>query len=77
MDTKQLAAFCAVVERGSFSQAAERLGVTQPEVSRLERRSDARVSLVRSYVRALGAELEMTARFGDEAIDLGASAPES
>lgn len=33
MDTKQLAAFCAVVERGSFSQAAERLGVTQPAVS--------------------------------------------
>src|SRR3954465_15507633 len=30
MDTKQLAAFCAVVERKSFSQAAERLGVTQP-----------------------------------------------
>src|SRR3954468_20661306 len=33
MDTRQLAAFCAVVERESFSQAAERLGVTQPAVS--------------------------------------------
>ncbi len=33
MDTRQLAAFCEVVERGSFSQAAERLGVTQPAVS--------------------------------------------
>ena len=33
MDTRQLAAFCAVVERRSFSQAAERLGVTQPAVS--------------------------------------------
>jgi DNA-binding transcriptional LysR family regulator len=33
MDTRQLAAFCAVVERKSFSQAAERLGVTQPAVS--------------------------------------------
>jgi DNA-binding transcriptional LysR family regulator len=33
MDTRQLAAFCTVVERGSFSQAAERLGVTQPAVS--------------------------------------------
>src|SRR5438105_2143438 len=33
MDTKQRAAFCAVVERRSFSQAAERLGVTQPAVS--------------------------------------------
>jgi DNA-binding transcriptional LysR family regulator len=33
MDTRQLAAFCAVVERKSFSQAAEQLGVTQPAVS--------------------------------------------
>ena len=33
MDTKQLAAFCAVVERSSFSQAADQLGVTQPAVS--------------------------------------------
>jgi len=33
MDTRQLAAFCAVVDKRSFSQAAERLGVTQPAVS--------------------------------------------
>src|SRR6188508_1219133 len=33
MDTRQLAAFCAVVELKSFSQAAERLGVTQPAIS--------------------------------------------
>ena len=33
MDTRQLAAFCTVVERRSFSQAADRLGVTQPAVS--------------------------------------------
>jgi DNA-binding transcriptional LysR family regulator len=33
MDTRQLAAFCAVVELRSFSQAAERLGVSQPAVS--------------------------------------------
>ena len=33
MDTRQLHAFCEVVERRSFSQAAERLGVTQPAVS--------------------------------------------
>jgi DNA-binding transcriptional LysR family regulator len=33
MDTRQLAAFCAVVELHSFSQAAEKLGVTQPAVS--------------------------------------------
>jgi DNA-binding transcriptional LysR family regulator len=33
MDTRQLAAFCAVVERRSFSRAAEELGVSQPAVS--------------------------------------------
>jgi DNA-binding transcriptional LysR family regulator len=33
MDTRQLAAFCAVVERKSFSQAAELLGISQPAVS--------------------------------------------
>jgi DNA-binding transcriptional LysR family regulator len=33
MDTRQLAAFCAVVERKSFSRAAEQLGLSQPAVS--------------------------------------------
>jgi DNA-binding transcriptional LysR family regulator len=33
MDTRQLQAFCAVVEKKSFSHAAEKLGVTQPAVS--------------------------------------------
>jgi DNA-binding transcriptional LysR family regulator len=47
MDTRQLAAFCAVVERKSFSQAAERLGVTQPAVS----------LQVRSLERRLGQQL--------------------
>lgn len=47
MDTKQLAAFCAVVERRSFSQAAASLGVTQPAVSQqvqaLEKRLDSQL----------------------------------
>jgi DNA-binding transcriptional LysR family regulator len=47
MDTRQLAAFCAVVERKSFSQAAERLGVTQPAVS----------LQVRALERRLGTQL--------------------
>ena len=47
MDTRQLAAFVAVVERRSFSQAAERLGVTQPAVS----------LQVRSLEKRLGAQL--------------------
>lgn len=43
MDTRQLATFCAVVERESFSQAAERLGVTQPAVSLQVRALEERV----------------------------------
>ena len=45
MDTRQLAAFCAVVERRSFSQAAERLGVTQPAVSLQIRSLEKRLGL--------------------------------
>lgn len=47
MDTKQLAAFCAVVERESFSRAAAALGVTQPAVSQQ----------VRSLEKRLGVQL--------------------
>ena len=47
MDTRQLAAFCAVVELNSFSLAAERLGVTQPAVS----------LQVRALEKRLGAQL--------------------
>src|SRR3954469_13950878 len=45
MDTRQLAAFIAVVERRSFSQAAEQLGVTQPAVSLQIRSLEKRLGL--------------------------------
>ena len=45
MDTKQLAAFCAVVERESFSRAAASLGVTQPAVSQQVRALEKRLGL--------------------------------
>jgi DNA-binding transcriptional LysR family regulator len=43
MDTRQLRAFCAVVERESFSRAAANLGVTQPAVSQQVRSLEKRV----------------------------------
>ena len=43
MDTRQLAAFCEVVERRSFSDAAVRLGVTQPAVSQQVRALEQRL----------------------------------
>ena len=47
MDTRQLAAFVTVVEKKSFSQAAERLGITQPAVS----------LQIRALEKRLGAQL--------------------
>ena len=51
-------------------EIAERLGMTQPEVSKLERRADVRTSTMRAYVGALGGELGFVARFGDEDVAL-------
>jgi DNA-binding XRE family transcriptional regulator len=55
-------------ERRGLTQAevARRLGATQPEVSKLERRSDVRVSTVRDYVGALGGTIRLVASFGGE-----------
>ena len=44
--------------------------MTQPEVSKLERRADVRASTMRAYVAALGGELRLTARLGDDEITL-------
>jgi transcriptional regulator with XRE-family HTH domain len=59
----------------------ERLGKTQQEIAALlersqsqvsetERRQDVRLSTLRSYVEALGGELEVIASFGDKRIKL-------
>ena len=61
MDTRQLAAFCAVVERASFSQAAEQLGVTQPAVS----------LQIRSLEKRLGVQLLDRSGRRVEATDAG------
>ena len=63
MDTRQLAAFCIVVERRSFSQAADQLGVTQPAVS----------LQIRSLEKRLGPYLgeELVRRTQDEFTPIG------
>jgi len=43
----------------------EVLGMTQPEVSKLEQRSDALISTVRHYIEAMGGQLDIVARFPD------------
>jgi DNA-binding XRE family transcriptional regulator len=42
---------------------AKQLGVKQETISRLEKRSDMLLSTLRSYVEAMGGELDLTAKF--------------
>lgn len=46
-------------------EIAERLGVNQGNISRLERRDDLYLSTLREYVAALGGKLELVVRFPD------------
>ena len=50
------------------TEVAEILSVTQAHVSKLERRGDMLLSTLTSYVEALGGELEISARFGDDRV---------
>lgn len=49
--------------RVSQSEVASRLGTSQSDISKLERRADLLVSTLTAYVAALGGSLELTARF--------------
>ena len=51
-------------------EAARSMEMTQSELSRLETRSDHRISTLRRYVEALGGELEVTAVFGGRRIKI-------
>jgi transcriptional regulator with XRE-family HTH domain len=44
---------------------AEILGITQPEVSKIERRADMYISTLRRYIEATGGRLDITAHFPD------------
>lgn len=44
---------------------ADKLGITQDSVSRLEQRSDARISALRETVEAMGGSLKLVAEFPD------------
>jgi transcriptional regulator with XRE-family HTH domain len=46
-------------------QVAARLETSRPNVSRIEREVDMRMSTLQRYVEALGGELELIARFPD------------
>lgn len=60
-------------ERMHVSQVAvaAKLKVRQPTVSKIERREDMNLSTLRRYIRALGGELQVMARFPDGAVEIG------
>jgi predicted transcriptional regulator len=51
-------------------QMAPLIKMTQPELSRLERRADHRVSMLARYVRALGGRLKIVAEVGKKKVTL-------
>ncbi len=54
----------------SQEQIASSLHVKQAAVSKLERRTDMYISTLRKYVKAMGGDLEITARFPDGSIKI-------
>lgn len=51
-------------------QLAEKLGVSQANISRIEHEEDLYLSTLRAYVEALGGELQVKAVFEDEEVYL-------
>ncbi len=54
----------------SQEQLARELHVRQANVSKIERRTDVYISTLRSYVEAMGGELEITAKFPQGAVKI-------
>ena len=49
----------------SQKQLAEELGATQPEISKIEHRTDMYVSTLRRFIEAMGGQLDIIAHFPD------------
>jgi transcriptional regulator with XRE-family HTH domain len=75
--TDTMVADLALAElRRNFGVTQEQLArlpdIRQAAISKIERRDDVLLSTLTTYVRALGGELEIMARFGDHALRLNA-----
>ena len=51
-------------------QVAERLNVKQPAIAKLEQRTDVYLSSLRSYIEAIGGELQIVAVFPDSEFEI-------
>ena len=56
-------------------ELGDALGVSQANISRIERQDDLYLSTLQSYVEALGGELHVSARFPDLEIELALPEP--
>lgn len=57
--------------RGMTQQdVADRLGISQSDVSKLERRMDVRLGTLRAFVRATSGRLRVFAEYADEAVEI-------
>lgn len=52
------------------ADVAASMRVSQPAVSKLERREDVSLAALRDYIAALGGELKVSARFADRVVPL-------
>jgi transcriptional regulator with XRE-family HTH domain len=59
------------------TQLAQALGVSQAQVSRIEKQSDLYLSTLASYIEAMGGELQLVAAFGDERVHLDIGEPKA
>jgi len=66
MDLREIRSLAGLTQ----ADMAERVGIEQSEVSRLERREDHRLSTLRRYVAAAGGELEVVAIIGNRRVKL-------
>ncbi len=54
-------------------ELAEKMAVSQANISRIEHEEDVYISTLRSYVEALGGQLQLRAVFEDGSIDIAAA----
>ncbi|MDR1178273.1 MAG: helix-turn-helix domain-containing protein, partial [Spirochaetaceae bacterium] len=54
----------------SQKMLAEALGIQQPAVAKMEKRTDMYISTLRSHIEAMGGQLEITARFPEGSVKI-------
>ncbi|MDR0784396.1 MAG: helix-turn-helix domain-containing protein [Treponema sp.] len=54
----------------SQKMLAEALGVQQPAIAKMEKRTDMYISTLRSHIEAMGGRLEITAHFPDGSVKI-------